>query len=323
MRRVATPGRPLSGAVLIDLSRADAHDPDCPPDRRHRPPAGHADQQLRRVHGRDPGPREGTRAGRPRGRVGPRLAADRGAAVGALEGASAALRRSLPAHASCWPASSAGRSAMSPRHEPRCRRPGQPGARRPGGRGRRRGRCRDGPARAGDPDPGPGPIGKRHIGAGVRRSSTPGVACCSSGTPTRGAVVAAGRSRLPSESPLAAAQRELREETTLVGGAGRLTGVYYELGHDFGPMLHFVFRCTLPTGASRWPSRRRSTGSAGVPLEPADAHLRFHRTPHSRRRSGGRRHSTCSSRATGVEDGRGSARAVGHGRPVADEAAAG
>lgn len=44
------------------------------------------------------------------------------------------------------------------------------------------------------------------------------------------------------ETPVAAAERELREETGLSLKAGPMTGAYYEPGHDFGPMLHFVFR---------------------------------------------------------------------------------
>jgi 8-oxo-dGTP diphosphatase len=47
---------------------------------------------------------------------------------------------------------------------------------------------------------------------------------------------------LPGEEPSAAASRELAEETSLIVAKGTLSGVYYEPGHDFGPMLHFVFR---------------------------------------------------------------------------------
>lgn len=35
---------------------------------------------------------------------------------------------------------------------------------------------------------------------------------------------------------------------------GRLTGVYFEPGHDFGPMLHFVFAASLPSGVVPTPS---------------------------------------------------------------------
>ena len=45
------------------------------------------------------------------------------------------------------------------------------------------------------------------------------------------------------ESPDETARRELLEETGLQAELERLTGVYFEPGHDVGPMLHFVFRC--------------------------------------------------------------------------------
>jgi 8-oxo-dGTP diphosphatase len=47
---------------------------------------------------------------------------------------------------------------------------------------------------------------------------------------------------LPSEPPSVAAQRELREETTLELPEGELSGVYYDGAHRFGPMIHFCFR---------------------------------------------------------------------------------
>jgi 8-oxo-dGTP diphosphatase len=50
------------------------------------------------------------------------------------------------------------------------------------------------------------------------------------------------------EAPDETALRELREETGLAAELERLTGVYLEPNHDFGPMLHFVFRC-------RWDDR--------------------------------------------------------------------
>ena len=43
------------------------------------------------------------------------------------------------------------------------------------------------------------------------------------------------------EAPDETAQRELLEETGLHAIPDRLTGVYFEPDHDFGPMLHFVF----------------------------------------------------------------------------------
>lgn len=45
------------------------------------------------------------------------------------------------------------------------------------------------------------------------------------------------------EAPDETARRELLEETGLHAELDRLTGVYFESDHDFGPMLHFVFRC--------------------------------------------------------------------------------
>jgi 8-oxo-dGTP diphosphatase len=47
----------------------------------------------------------------------------------------------------------------------------------------------------------------------------------------------------PGEAPDETARRELLEETGLRAELDRLTGVYFEPGHDFGPMLHFVFTC--------------------------------------------------------------------------------
>jgi len=47
----------------------------------------------------------------------------------------------------------------------------------------------------------------------------------------------------PGEAPDETARRELLEETGVRAELDRLTGVYFEPGHDFGPMVHFVFRC--------------------------------------------------------------------------------
>ena len=53
----------------------------------------------------------------------------------------------------------------------------------------------------------------------------------------------------PGESPDETAIRELVEETAVDAVIDRLTGVYHELGHPNGPMLHFVFRCRLRDGS--------------------------------------------------------------------------
>lgn len=58
-----------------------------------------------------------------------------------------------------------------------------------------------------------------------------------------------GGGAMPGESPEETATRELLEETGLRAEPERLTGVYFEPGHEVGPMLHFVFRCRYPEGA--------------------------------------------------------------------------
>jgi ribonuclease HI/8-oxo-dGTP pyrophosphatase MutT (NUDIX family) len=96
--------------------------------------------------------------------------------------------------------------------------------------------------------PAPAPIERRQIGAAAI-----GAACAifdgeqhvllvrhSYG---RGNWELPGGSALPQESPSATAERELREETGLSLLADRLTGVYFEPGHEHGAALHFVFRC--------------------------------------------------------------------------------
>jgi 8-oxo-dGTP diphosphatase len=50
------------------------------------------------------------------------------------------------------------------------------------------------------------------------------------------------------ESPEETASRELLEETSLRAELQHLTGVYYEPNHDFGSMLHFVFRARWHAG---------------------------------------------------------------------------
>ena len=46
----------------------------------------------------------------------------------------------------------------------------------------------------------------------------------------------------PGEDPRATARRELLEETGLDIEPGPLTGIYYEVAHEAGPILHAVFR---------------------------------------------------------------------------------
>jgi 8-oxo-dGTP pyrophosphatase MutT (NUDIX family) len=57
-----------------------------------------------------------------------------------------------------------------------------------------------------------------------------------------------GGACLPGEEPAAGARRELEEEAGLNVGGGRLSGVYFEPGHERGPTLHFVFRLERPIG---------------------------------------------------------------------------
>jgi ADP-ribose pyrophosphatase YjhB (NUDIX family) len=56
------------------------------------------------------------------------------------------------------------------------------------------------------------------------------------------------------ETPDETASRELLEETGLRAEVDRLTGVYLEPDHDFGPMLHLVFRCRWRGGLVPTPS---------------------------------------------------------------------
>lgn len=59
----------------------------------------------------------------------------------------------------------------------------------------------------------------------------------------------------PGEAPDETARRELAEETGLRAELDHLTGVYFEPGHDPGPMLHFVFKC-------RWHERLEPVASS-------------------------------------------------------------
>ncbi len=65
------------------------------------------------------------------------------------------------------------------------------------------------------------------------------------------------------ESPDVTATRELLEETGISAEIDRLTGAYHEPAHEFGTMLHFVFRC-------RW-----TPGMEPVPSSPEISEARF------------------------------------------------
>jgi 8-oxo-dGTP diphosphatase len=95
------------------------------------------------------------------------------------------------------------------------------------------------------------------------------------------------------EAPDETARRELLEETGLHAEPNQLTGVYFDPGHDFGQMLHFVFRCawhdgldpvvaspeisdarywplnSLPTPISDFTERRIRDAAAGEPARVA------------------------------------------------------
>jgi 8-oxo-dGTP diphosphatase len=77
------------------------------------------------------------------------------------------------------------------------------------------------------------------------------------------------------ESPTETARRELFEETALHAEPDRLTGVYYEPGHEDGPMLHFVFQCRWhdqlePVAASPEVSEVRYWPLDGLPTPISD-----------------------------------------------------
>jgi 8-oxo-dGTP pyrophosphatase MutT (NUDIX family) len=69
------------------------------------------------------------------------------------------------------------------------------------------------------------------------------------------------------EAPDETALRELVEETGFRGQLDRLTGVYLEPGHDFGPMLHFVFRCRWHEGLTPVPSSPEVSEARFWPIE--------------------------------------------------------
>ena len=68
------------------------------------------------------------------------------------------------------------------------------------------------------------------------------------------------------ETPEETALRELREETGMTTASERLTGLYFEPGHEFGPMLHFVFRCRGAAGFAPVPDGVEISEAAYWPL---------------------------------------------------------
>jgi 8-oxo-dGTP diphosphatase len=88
----------------------------------------------------------------------------------------------------------------------------------------------------------PGPIGSANIGAAAAIFDNEGRVLLVKHTYGRFNWEIPGGISLPGEPPFDGARREVSEETGLILADGEFSGVYYEPGHDFGPMLHFVFR---------------------------------------------------------------------------------
>lgn len=88
-----------------------------------------------------------------------------------------------------------------------------------------------------------GPVGNANIGAATAIFDERGRVLLVKHTYGRYNWEIPGGIALPSEPPSVAAQRELREETTLDLPPGALSGVYYEAHHSLGgAAIHFVFR---------------------------------------------------------------------------------
>jgi ribonuclease HI/8-oxo-dGTP pyrophosphatase MutT (NUDIX family) len=242
------PGPAASGAVLIDLARPDAHDPDCPPVAVIARPLGTQTNNYAEY-------------------TGVILALERAQVLGARE-VELILDSQLVVeqlsgrwkvrHAAIAPLAAraqellAGFEKWSIRHEPRATNRAadalanlaldEPAAAAAAEAG-----AETVPPEA--PDPGPGPLGSVHMGAACVILDSQGRVLLVRHTYGRHEWSLPGGLVQPNESPLAAAERELREETALSRHAESLAGVYFEPAHDFGPLLHFVFRTTAPTDA--------------------------------------------------------------------------
>jgi ribonuclease HI/8-oxo-dGTP pyrophosphatase MutT (NUDIX family) len=244
------PGPAASGAVLIDLSRPDAHDPDCPPVAVIARPLGTQTNNYAEY-------------------TGVILALEKAQALGAREvelildsqliveqlsgrwkvkhpgiAPLAARARALLAGFERWSISHERRAsnraadalANLALDDPAAAAAAEAGA------------AAEPDAAAEPQDPGPGPLGSVHMGAACVILDSRGRVLLVRHTYGRREWSLPGGLVQPNESPLAAAERELREETSLTGTAGSLTGAYFEENHDFGPLLHLVFRCPLPDG---------------------------------------------------------------------------
>lgn len=95
----------------------------------------------------------------------------------------------------------------------------------------------------------PGPIGTAALGAACAIFDSAGRVLLVRHTYGRLNWELPGGGCLPGEPPSRGAERELQEETGLSLRDGSLSGVYFEPGHDFGPVIHFVFRFASPAAA--------------------------------------------------------------------------
>lgn len=235
------PGPAASGAVLIDLARPDAHDPDCPPVAVIARPLGTQTNNYAEY-------------------TGVILALEKAASLGARE-VELILDSQLVVeqlsgrwkvrHAALAPLAARARDLLagferwSIRHERRASNRAADALANLA--------LDDPPAAAAAEagadtvppeahDPGPGPLGSVHMGAACVIADDRGRVLLVRHTYGRHEWSLPGGLVQPNESPLAAAERELREETALDCHTATLAGVYFEPGHDFGPLLHFVFR---------------------------------------------------------------------------------